>query len=196
MKLSHLIIVALFSITSFLLSCQNPIKTDEDDSKKDEVVSEKLRSNFTTKEIAIIETSNEIIDSAYYCTLISIDKNGQPRARIMEPFKPNDNYEIWLATNPKSRKVQQIENNSKSTVNYFNKAELSYVSLMGNAFIVNDEAIKSQKWKEGWEQHYQNKKEAYILIRFVPESLELVSYKKGYTGDKITWAPDLVKLRD
>ena len=196
MKLSHLIFVALFSISSFLLSCQNPIKTDKDDSNKDEVVRKKLRSNFTTEEIAIIETSNEIIDSAYYCTLISIDKNGQPRARVMEPFKPDDNYEIWLATNPKSRKVQQIKNNSKSTVNYFNKAELSYVSLMGNAFIVNDETIKSQKWKEGWEQHYKNKKEAYILIRFVPESLELVSYKKGYTGDKITWAPDLVNLRD
>ena len=196
MKLSHLIFVALFSITSFLLSCQNPIKTDKVDSNKDEVVRKKLRSNFTTEEIAIIETSNEIIDSAYYCTLISIDKNGQPRARVMEPFKPDDNYEIWLATNPKSRKVQQIKNNSKSTVNYFNKAELSYVSLMGNAFIVNDETIKSQKWKEGWEQHYKNKKEAYILIRFVPESLELVSYKKGYTGDKITWAPDLVNLRD
>ena len=196
MKLNHLIFVALFSITSFLLSCHNPIKTDEDDSNKNEVVSKKLRSNFTTEEVAIIETSNEIIDSAYYCTLISIDKNGQPRARIMEPFRPDDNYEIWLATNPKSRKVQQIKNNSKSTVNYFNKAELSYVSLMGNAFIVNDEDIKSQKWKEGWEQHYKNKKEAYILIRFVPESLELVSYKKGYTGDKITWAPDLVKLRD
>ena len=196
MKLSHLIFVALFSISSFLLSCQNPIKTDKDDSNKDEVVRKKLRSNFTTEEIAIIETSNEIIDSAYYCTLISIDKNGQPRARVMEPFKPDDNYEIWLATNPKSRKVQQIKNNSKSTVNYFNKDELSYVSLMGNAFIVNDEAIKSQKWKEGWEQHYKNKKEAYILIRFVPESLELVSYKKGYTGDKITWAPDLVKLMD
>ena len=196
MKLSHLIFVALFSISSFLLSCQNPIKTDKDDSNKDEVVRKKLRSNFTTEEIAIIETSNEIIDSAYYCTLISVDKNGQPRARVMEPFKPDDNYEIWLATNPKSRKVQQIKNNSKSTVNYFNKAELSYVSLMGNAFIVNDETIKSQKWKEGWEQHYKNKKEAYILIRFVPESLELVSYKKGYTGDKITWAPDLVNLRD
>ena len=196
MKLSHLIFVALFSISSFLLSCQNPIKTDKDDSNKDEVVRKKLRSNFTTEEIAIIETSNEIIDSAYYCTLISIDKNGQPRARVMEPFKPDDNYEIWLATNPKSRKVQQIKNNSKSTVNYFNKAELSYVSLRGHAFIVNDETIKSQKWKEGWEQHYKNKKEAYILIRFVPESLELVSYKKGYTGDKITWAPDLVNLRD
>ncbi len=196
MKLSNLIFVALFSATSFLLSCNNAKQANEGDLVNNEIVSEKLRSDFTTEEIAILETANEIIDSAYYCTLISIDKNGQPRARIMEPFKPDDNYEIWLATNPKSRKVQQIKSNSKSTVNYFNKTELSYVSLMGNAFIVNDEAIKSQKWKEGWEQHYKNKKEAYILIRFVPESLELVSYKKGYTGDKITWAPDLVKLRD
>ena len=128
--------------------------------------------------------------------MVTIDKEGQPKVRVMEPFTPDDNYEIWLATNPKSRKVQQIKNNPKSTVNFFNKTELSYVSLMGNAFIVNDEDIKSQKWKAGWEQHYKNKKEDYLLIRFVPESLELVSYTKGYTGDKITWTPDQVQLRE
>jgi len=196
MKFSNLNFVVLFSLILFLLSCNNSKQANEIDLVNNEIVSEKLRSDFTVDEIALIETANEIIESAYYCTLVTIDKEGQPKVRVMEPFKPDDNYEIWLATNPKSRKVQQIKNNSKSTVNYFNKTELSYVSLMGNAFIVNDEAIKSQKWKEGWEQHYKNRKEDYLLIRFVPESLELVSYTKGYTGDKITWAPDQVQLRD
>ncbi|MDX5584901.1 MAG: pyridoxamine 5'-phosphate oxidase family protein [Aureibaculum sp.] len=196
MKFSNLYFVALFSLTLFILSCNNSKEANEGALGNNENVSQKLRSDFTEEEIGLIETSNEIIESSYYCTLVTIDKEGQPKVRVMEPFKPDDNYEIWLATNPKSRKVQQIKNNSKSTVNYFNKTELSYVSLMGNAFIVNDETIKSQKWKEGWEQHYKNKKEDYLLIRFVPESLELVSYTKGYTGDKITWAPDQVQLRD
>lgn len=196
MKFSNLNFVVLFSFTLFLLSCNNSKQGNEGALVNNENVSEKLRSDFTEGEIALIETANEIIESSYYCTLVTIDKEGQPKVRVMEPFKPDDSYEIWLATNPKSRKVQEIKINSKSTVNYFDKTELSYVSLMGNAFIVNDETIKSQKWKEGWEQHYKNKKEDYLLIRFVPESLELVSYTKGYTGDKITWAPDQVQLRN
>ena len=196
MKFSNLNFIALFSLTLFLLSCNNSKQAKEGASVNNEIISEKLRNDFTEDEIALIETANEIIESSYYCTLVTIDKEGQPKVRIMEPFKPDDKYEIWLATNPKSRKVQEITNNSKSTVNYFDKTELSYVSLMGNSFIVNNEAIKSQKWKEGWEQHYKNKKEDYLLIRFVPESLELVSYTKGYTGDKITWAPDQVQLRE
>jgi len=196
MKFSSLCFVTFFSLTFLLLSCNNSKQANEVALGNNEVVSEKLRIDFTEEEIALIEAANEIIESSYYCTLVTIDKEGEPKVRVMEPFKPDDNYEIWLATNPKSRKVQQIKNNSKSTINYFDKTELSYVSLMGNAFIVNDEAIKSQKWKEGWEQHYKNKKEDYLLIRFVPESLELVSYTKGYTGDKITWAPDQVLLRN
>jgi len=196
MKLRSLIIVIYFTLVTVLLSCNHSVKKESDSLKKVEIESLKFRSDFTEKEIALIETSNEIIESSYYCTLVTIDQDGQPRVRIMEPFAPDDSYEIWLATNPKSRKVQQIKNNSKATINYFNKNELSYVSLMGNAFIVNDDAIKSQKWKEGWEQHYKNKKEDYLLIRFVPLTLELVSYSKGYTGDAVTWSPDKVELRN
>ena len=35
-----------------------------------------------------------------------------------------------------------------------------------------------------------------MLIRFVPVTLELVSYTKGYIGDTITWSPDNMKLRN
>jgi len=155
-----------------------------------------LRDNFTQEEIKIISLAKEMTSNCYYGTLITVDSKGQPKARVMEPFALDKNMEIWLATNPKSRKVSEIKNNSKATMHYFDKNNMGYVSFYGNAFIVNDDSIKSVKWKEGWERFYKNQKEDYMLIRFIPQSLELISISNGYTGDKETWKPHKVKLRD
>jgi len=159
------------------------------------VVSEKIRTNFTPNEQEIIKTAEKIIADTYFATVITIDKTGQPRARVMEPFEPTENFIIWLATNPKSRKVTQIKQNDAMTLHYFDKANLGYVSLMGTAFLVDDEAIKASKFKDGWDKFYKNQKEDYLLIKFVPKTLELISIPNNFTGDAVTWKPHQVKLR-
>jgi len=196
MKFSNLIFGTVIFFSFIALSCHNQVEKKNEGSVINEKNQYELRKNFSEEDLAVIGISKEIIESSYYCTLVTIDEDGQPRARIMEPLEPDSNYEIWLATNPKSRKIKQIDNNSKATINYFNKADLSYISLMGNAFIVDDDKIKAEKWKQGWEKFYKNQKEDYILIRFIPQTLELISYNKGYSGDKRTWAPHKVDLRE
>lgn len=196
MKFGNLIFGTVFFFSFIAFSCHNQVENKNEGSVLNEINQYELRKDFTVEDLTVIGISKDIIKSSYYCTLITIDEDGQPRARIMEPLEPDNNFEIWLATNPKSRKIKQIDNNSKATINYFNKADLSYISLMGNAFIVDDNEIKAQKWKQGWEKFYKNQKEDYILIRFIPQTLELISYSKGYSGDKRTWAPHKVELRD
>jgi len=167
----------------FLFSCQS--KTDKVSTYK---------TNFTQEEKDILKTVDSVIKSAYYATLITLDKDNQPRARIVEPFSPKENYIIWIGTNPKSRKVQQLKNNSKTTLHYFDKNKLAYVSLMGNAFLINDDKTKQQIWKEGWERFYLNRKTDYLLIKFIPKTIELISITDNYTGDKTTWKPHQVNL--
>jgi general stress protein 26 len=162
-------------------------------NKKDESL--KFRTNFSDKEKKIIQTADAVIKSAYYTTLITLDKDLQPRARIVEPFLPEKNHIIWIATNPKSRKVKQLKNNATATLHYFDKNKLAYVSLMGNAYLVNNDSIKKVKWKKGWEKFYPNRKKDYLLLKFVPKYLELISISDNYTGDKNTWQPDKVILR-
>ncbi len=154
------------------------------------------RKNFTDKEKEWIKVSDSIIKSAYFTTLITVDKNGQPRARIVEPFLPENEYVVWIGTNPKSRKVNQLKQNSKATLHYFDKSKLAYVSLMGNAFLIDDDSIKSKKFKKGWEKFYPNKNNDFLLIKFIPNSLELINLSQGYSGDSITWKPHSIRLRD
>ncbi len=161
---------------------------------KDEVA-HILRKDFTLEEQKIIHLAKDIIQETYFGTFITMDSEGQPRARVMEPFAPDEAFIIWLATNPRSRKVKQLKANPKATLHYFDKKNLGYVSLMGKAILVNDHATKAAKWKEGWENFYPNKDKDYLLIKFIPETLELISIPNQFTGDSVTWKPHLVHLR-
>ena len=162
--------------------------------EKEKIVVE-IRQDFSIEEQKILKEAKQIIKDTYFGTLITIDKKGQPKARVMEPFSPDENFIIWLATNPRSRKVTQLKNNPKATLHYYNKTNFAYVSLYGNAFLVNDDSIKATKFKEGWEQFYKNQKEDYLLVKFIPKTLELISISNKYTGDSITWKPHQVILR-
>ncbi len=171
-------------ISVFLFSCNTSPRIDK-----------QVRNNFSDGEKELIALSKTIMNNCYYTTLITINQKGQAKARVMEPFPMDEKFEIWMATNPKSRKVSEITNNSKTTVHYFDKSTMSYVSFYGNAFIINDEKTKSTKWKKGWERFYKNQKDDYMLIRFIPDKFELISITKGFTGDKNTWKPHVVDLR-
>ena len=143
----------------------------------------------SVQEQKILQSARKIIDSAYFGTFITQDKNGDAKARIMEPFAPDKDFTIYLATNPKSRKVQEIKQNPEATLHYFDRKNIGYVSLYGKASIVSDDSIKKALWKKGWERFYKNRDKDYMLIEFKPRYLELISIPDGYTGDDKTWMP-------
>lgn len=172
-------------ILSLFLSCQVPSET-----------SSMFRNDFNTAEQKILHLADSVIRTANFTTLITVDKNRQPRARVVAPFLPEKEWTIWMATNPKSRKVAQLKKNATTTLHYFDKSQLAYVSLMGKAYLVNDSLLKTHYWKEGWEEFYPNKEQDMLLIKFVPETVELVHILNGFIGDEITWKPHQVRLRE
>ena len=74
--------------TLFLTGCHNP----------------KVPTKKDLKGIA-----QEIMINAKNCSLITIDSLGIAHARVMDPFLPEENFTVWMATNPKSLKVRQIK---------------------------------------------------------------------------------------
>ncbi len=135
------------------------------------------------------KTAREIMLNARYCTLITVDDSGQAYARIMDPFPPGENFVVWLGTNPRTRKVKHISGNPRVTLFYFDRQGLGYVSLMGKAVLIDDPAEKEKRWKEGWEAFYPNKEKDYLLLKVIPERLEIVSIKHQITGDSLKWVP-------
>lgn len=141
--------------------------------------------NPSTNEIK--SAAREIIKSAETCALITLDKDGRPRARAMETLVPENDFIIWFGTNPKSRKVAQIKNDSRVTIYYLDSDNSGYVMLYGKAKIINDKKAKEAHWKDEWEAFYPNKEEDYVLIKLTPEWMEVISNSRGIFGDSVTW---------
>jgi len=140
----------------------------------------------------LIQTAREIMATARYCSLITVDSSGQPQARIMEPFLPDEKMIVWFGTNPKSRKVRQIRNDPRVTLFYFDKPGLGYVSIIGSAKLINGPAAKKRYWKEQWKGFYPDRDTDYLLISVVPQKMEIVSIKHHIFSKQKSWAAPTV----
>ena len=140
-------------------------------------------------ETKLKEAAFIIMEKAHYCALITVDDQGIPRARTMDPFKPDSNFVVWFGTNVNTRKVRQIKDNPKVTLYYFDHQSESYVILSGTAFLVEDPRNKIKYWKEEWKEFYPDFPNDYLLIKVVPEVLELSATSMGIFSDQETWKP-------
>ncbi len=133
--------------------------------------------------------AREIMTSTETCALITLDDEGLPRVRTMDPFLPESDFTVWFGTNSKSRKVAQIKKDPRVTLYYLEKDRSGYVMLHGMAELVNNPEEKEKRWKDEWTDFYPNKSDDYLLIKVSPEWMEVISYKHGIQGDPVTWEP-------
>ena len=148
----------------------------------------------TVERDTLLSAAREYMHSARFCALITIDESGSSHARTMDPFDPDENMIVWLGTNRNSRKVREIKNNPNVTLFYTQNKGVGYVSIIGNATIVDDKEKKSELWKNEWKNFYDKGKENYVLIKVVPARLELLNFNLGISGDKYTWKTPAVEF--
>ena len=142
----------------------------------------------------LIAAAREIMASARYCALITLDSSGNPQARTLDPFPPDENMVVWLGTNPRTRKVAQIRRNPRVALFYIDREAQAYVTITGTARVVNDPIEKAKRWKDEWKGFYPDRARDFVLIAVRPERLEVVSVKKGIIGDPNSWKPPAVDL--
>jgi general stress protein 26 len=112
----------------------------------------------------------------------------------MDPFLPEDDMEVWLGTDRRTRKVQDIEKDPRVTLYYFAPEGDGYVSISGTARLVDDPVEKNRRWKSGWEQYYADREADYILIAVRPKRMEVISYSRGIAGNPETWIAPVVEF--
>jgi general stress protein 26 len=142
----------------------------------------------------LIAVAREIMVTARFCALITLDSSGRPHARTLDPFPPDENMVVWLGTNSLSRKVAEIRRNPRVTLYYFDREGQAYVTISAIARLVNDPKEKAKRWKDEWKDFYPHRARDYLLIVVKPEKLEVVNVKKAIVGDPKTWKPPAVKF--
>jgi general stress protein 26 len=150
----------------------------------------------TPDRAAIVKAAREVMLKARYCALITIGPGGQPQARPVDPFAPEEDLTVWIATNPVTRKVKEIRDDARVTLMYLDPAGDGYVTLIGKATLVGDPAEKARLWKDDWLAFYKDKNRGddYQLIRVVPSRVEIVSGAHGLANDPQSWRPVSVDL--
>jgi len=171
-KDEFLALIVLFHLPSLLLA-------------QDLINSDSLR-------ILHLRAAREIMVYSPTCALVTQDESGTARVRTMDPFQPDEDFTIWLATNPRSRKVNEIKKNERVSLYYTGADNTGYVTVYGIAYIVNDQTEKDKRWKNEWSAFYSNRSDEYVLIKVIPVKLEVINYRHGINGDAVTWQPATV----
>jgi general stress protein 26 len=144
----------------------------------------------------LLAVARRVMTDARYATLATVDESGRPQSRIMDPFPPDSQMVVWLGTNAHTRKVAQIRSEPRVALTYFDPATYGYVTLVGRATLVDDPAETAMRFKPEWEALYRDRDRDYLLIRVVPERLELVSVADGVGEvDPISWHPPTVEFQ-
>lgn len=145
----------------------------------------------------VIAVAREVIRQAHYCTLVTVGVEGQPQARIVDPTEPDQDFVVWIATKNTTRKVEQLRKDSRATLHYFDRATMSYVTLLGAAILVSDPIEKEKRWQTQWAPFYPegSKTPGLILLRFTPRTLEISSVRHKLMNDPQTWRPVTVEFR-
>ena len=142
---------------------------------------------------SILELARQTIEKAKYATFVTVDEEGQPRTRIVDPFAPDENFVIYVATKPNTRKVAQIKKNASVTLFYFDEEGRNYVSVMGQAEIQFDNATKLKMRRDSdSDRIYPDFPDDYLLIKVTPRWVE--GLLPGYRGDPDNWRPISVQI--
>lgn len=128
---------------------------------------------------SLLQTAKGIMRSTRFCFLITKNAAGQVNARLMQPFKPEEDLTIYFATSPRSRKVYEIRGENQVTVAY--EANTAYVALVGSARSRSDLNLRRKYWREEWASFFPAGPEGndYIIIQFTPYRIELMSFDEN-----------------
>ena len=144
----------------------------------------------------ILKVAREVARKARYATFVTIGEEGQPQARIVDALGPDEDFNVWVGTNPATRKVAEIAKNPRVTLTFFDPSLPAFVTLLGSASVVTDPAVKALHWKDAWSPFYRNEHRGadFALVKFVPRRLEIVSESHGILNAPGNWRPASVEF--
>jgi len=141
---------------------------------------------------SLIAAAREIMGLQKYCALITIDSLHRANVRTMNPFPPEADMTVWMATNSRSRKAEEIRRNPNVCLYYADHAQArGYVNMKGTAILVDDLQEKLKRKRQYWTQAFPDW-QYLLLIKVIPEEIEVVNYSKHIVNDSLTWMPPTI----
>ncbi len=144
---------------------------------------------------AVIAAAREIMAAQTYCALVTLEPDGRPAIRTMNPFPPEEDMTVYVATNTRSRKVEQIRKDPRVALYYADhKNAIGFVQISGRAELITDMAEIQKRKRAYWDQAFEAGLKNLVLIKVVPEQVDVLNYKAGLNNDPVTWRTPSAQL--
>ena len=91
----------------------------------------------------MLAVAHTITNKTQFAFFTTVDKTtAAPQSRLIQPFPvetdENGDISVHIGTHIETRKVEEVQNNSRVCVAYHDKEGVGYVVLKGNAYIEED----------------------------------------------------------
>jgi general stress protein 26 len=142
----------------------------------------------------LIAAARQIMGAQTYCAFITVDSAGRPQVRTVNPFPPEEDMTVWFATSTLTRKVRQIRANPHVALYYADHAQATgYVQLSGRAELVSDPQEIARHRRAYWQRSFPGDRNL-VLVKVVPERLDVLNYAAGTPVDSVTWRTSSIEL--
>lgn len=101
----------------------------------------------------ILLAAKDITAKVSNCWVATADQRGGANARIVQPFFSQLDQDGWIVrflTSGKSRKAAEIASSGRISLGYQYDLEQAYVTLVGEAKIIDDRGYLKDNWRIEW----------------------------------------------
>ena len=162
----------------------------------------KLRRASTDLEYAL-QVMRNMFRRGEFGFLVTQGTNGWPSTRLVQPiidFKSgqNDQFEIWISTNPNLRKAYEVKQNSRVTFAIEDRKQQANLVVYGEAAVVDTPQLKRRYWKSAWRLFFPDgpNSDEYVLIRIIPCRIELMNFGKNVVQEPFGLKPVRLEWRE
>ncbi len=143
----------------------------------------------------LVAAARKLMKTTEYCFFITQSSDGHPHARLMQPYDSESNLTVYFGASPRSRKVRELQHQSKVSLAFYDQQETAYVTLMGEAATTDDPALCQKYWRANWNDLFPGGPEGsdYILIKFIPQRIEMMNYAHQAMPQPYSLHPTILK---
>ena len=138
----------------------------------------------------LLTLARKLIGEVSFCVAATQGDGGDANARIVQPRPLGADWTVDVLTNRRCRKAREVGRTGRMTLLYQHERDRSYVSLVGNAHVIDDVDFKRSVWTDA---HYRwnpggPEDPATIYLRLVTQRIELWSAVHEVTPEPIGYS--------
>ncbi|GGF65065.1 general stress protein 26 [Paenibacillus albidus] len=127
------------------------------------------------------QTIIKALDNNKFGSFGTIEAGNKPKVRYMAVF--HDGLSIYLATNRKTHKVEELKNNPNAflLLGYEEGGDKELLEIEATADITKDDTLRAKVWNKELEQWFKGPDDPdYVILELTPSRIEYMGKNKEH----------------